>query len=90
MAFALQNFAQSTTSLNGPVTTLADSSVIGAPRFFTYFTADALATVATSAYFNSIATTLAIGDLIYAKCSDAPKLYVVTAVSPNVTVTALV
>lgn len=36
-----------------------------APQFWTYSSADAIATVNTSGYFNSAASLLKVGDLIY-------------------------
>jgi hypothetical protein len=48
--------------------------------------ADTLATITTSAYFNDVITRLTVGDLIYIQGSDGKKVVEVTSVTTNVTV----
>jgi hypothetical protein len=50
-------------------TTVSASKRGSAPSIYAYKTADALATVRVSGYFNALANTLAVGDLIYAVTS---------------------
>jgi hypothetical protein len=72
----------------GVVSTTANTK---APAVFSYLNAtDNAATIKTSAYFNSKAGDIKIGDLIYMYSSDAiSQILKVTAVSPNVTVAVL-
>ena len=54
MAFSATGFA-----------TIGASKKGNAPSVYSYSTTDTIATVNTSGYFNSLANTLAVGDLIY-------------------------
>lgn len=69
MAFALTNFQPAG----------GQSRAGNAPQIFTYRTADTLATVDTSGYFNSVAYNLKAGDLIHVTVVDA--VAAVTAVT---------
>jgi hypothetical protein len=44
---------------------------VGAPRLWSYVTADAKTVVDTSGYFNTLANVLNVGDFIFARCSKA-------------------
>ena len=46
-------------------TTIAASKAGNAPAMYAYKTADAIADVNTTGYFNSLSTILSVGDLIY-------------------------
>jgi hypothetical protein len=50
-------------------TTVSASKRGNAPSIYAYKTADALSVVRVSGYFNALANTLAVGDLIYAVTS---------------------
>jgi hypothetical protein len=56
----------------------------GGPRLWSYFSADAKATVDTSGYFNSASSQLNVGDIIFAKVSDGTGAFVVSANSGGV------
>lgn len=61
-----------------------------APAVHSYYAgADTGATVAGAGYFNDYAENLRIGTLIFVRASDGPGFYYVTAITPNVTVSAL-
>ena len=45
--------------------TVAASKRGNAPSMYTYTSADAIATVNTSGYFNDLSDTLAVGDIIF-------------------------
>jgi hypothetical protein len=75
MAFSSTGFA-----------TIGASKAGQAPSVYAYKTADAIADVNTSGYFNSLATTLSVGDLIYCLTSTgttavATLVYVVSNAS---------
>ena len=53
-----------------------------APQMWTYTTTDAAATVDTSGYFNSIASILSVGDIIFVYDTTTPSL-VLTYVNAN-------
>lgn len=70
MALTIANWGRVSVSANEPIETLQDSSVIGAPRLYSYITADSQATAAASGYFNAgvanqgVSTDLVTGDII--------------------------
>ena len=69
---------------------VSSSSNSNAPVAYSYSSpTDNAAAVVASAYFNSISSRLKIGDAIYIVPTDTPDWIRVTAVSPNVTVTAI-
>lgn len=65
------------------------------PQWWGYLTTDAIATVSASGYFNADPdaylqnTSLHIGDEVYCVCSDGVVTLQVTALSPNVTTSAV-
>jgi len=66
--------------------TVAASKAGNSPAIYAYKTADAVADVNTSGYFNALSTTLSVGDLIYAVTSTgttavATLLYVLSNAS---------
>lgn len=63
MTFALENFAP-VGNTSKPLSGVGTTSLKGAPSVWSYATADTLATVNTSGYFNSVASLLKVGDLI--------------------------
>jgi len=54
--------------------TIAASKAGNAPSVYSYKTADTQATVNTSGYFNSIASLLKVGDIIFVYDSTTPSL----------------
>jgi hypothetical protein len=52
-----------------------------APSMYTYTSADAIATVNTSGYFNDLSDTLAVGDIIFVHDSATPTLSIVMVAS---------
>lgn len=84
MTFAIANFAP-VGNTSKPLSGVGTSSIKGAPSLWSYATADAVNTVSASGYFNSVASRLAVGDMIYAACGAgsggtlAPRLYVVVS-----------
>jgi len=52
-----------------------------APSMYTYTSADAIATVNTSGYFNDLSDTLAVGDVIFVHDSATPTLSIVMVAS---------
>ena len=52
-----------------------------APSLYTYTSADAIATVNTSGYFNDLSDTLAVGDIIFVHDSNTPTLSIVMVAS---------
>lgn len=73
-------------------TTVAASKAGNAPAIYAYKTTDAIADVNTSGYFNSLATILSVGDLIYCVTSTgttavATLVYVLSNASGVVDVT---
>jgi len=73
-------------------TTVAASKAGNAPAIYAYKTTDAIADVNTSGYFNTLATILSVGDLIYCVTSTgttavATLVYVVSNASGVVDVT---
>ena len=52
-----------------------------APSIYTYTSADAIATVNTSGYFNDLSDTVAVGDVIFVHDSATPKLSIVMVAS---------
>lgn len=79
MAFDLQGLNRTSSGAN------SDSVIFWAYASST----DTAATIVASGYFNSIATGLNVNEIIYVQGSDAAGFYKITAVSPNVTVTAV-
>jgi len=63
MAFSADGFA-----------TIAASKAGNAPSIYSYKTADTQATVNTAGYFNSIASLLKVGDVIFVYDSTTPSL----------------
>jgi len=57
-----------------------------APQMWSYTSADAIATVNTSGYFNSAADLLKVGDLIYVYDSNTPTASLVVVLSNTGTV----
>lgn len=73
-------------------TTVAASKAGNAPAIYAYKTTDAIADVNTSGYFNTLATILSVGDLIYCVTSTgttavATLVYVLSNASGVVDVT---
>ena len=61
------------------------------PRWSSYTdTTQTRATMIASAFFNSIASQIRLNDIIHVTGSDGIGLYYVTAITPNVTLGALV
>lgn len=60
-------------AMNG-LTAIGQSKRGNAPGLFLYKTADTQATVNTSGYFNSIASLLTVGDIIFVYDSTTPSL----------------
>jgi hypothetical protein len=52
-----------------------------APQMWTYTSADAIATVNTSGYFNSVSDEVKVGDLIYVHDSNTPTASLVIVLS---------
>jgi len=52
-----------------------------APSMYTYTSADAIATVNTSGYFNDLADTLSVGDIIFVHDSATPTMSIVMVAS---------
>ena len=52
-----------------------------APSLYTYTSADAIADVNTSGYFNDLSDTLAVGDIIFVHDSATPTLSIVMVAS---------
>lgn len=52
-----------------------------APSLYTYTSADAIATVNTSGYFNDLSDTLAVGDIIFVHDSATPTMSIVVVLS---------
>lgn len=69
--------AFSSTGLN----TVAASKRGNAPSIYTYTSADAIATVNTSGYFNDLSDTLAVGDIIFVHDSATPTMSIVVVLS---------
>jgi hypothetical protein len=69
--------AYSNTGLN----TVAASKRGNAPSIYTYTSADAIATVNTSGYFNDLSDTLAVGDIIFVHDSATPTMSIVVVLS---------
>ena len=79
MAFDLSNFDK-----------LSVEGKPDVPKLWSYSSsADAVATIVASAYFNDLIAKLAVGDLMEIKGSDADVLVRVTSVTTNVTVETL-
>ena len=81
MAFSTTGFA-----------TIGASKKGNAPSIYSYSSADAIATVNTSGYFDSLSDTLAVGDIIFCRTSTAGTqvvslVYVLTNASGVVDVT---
>ena len=51
-----------------------------APSMYTYTSADAIATVNTSGYFNDLSDTLAVGDIIFVHDSATPTMNVIRTI----------
>lgn len=79
MAFTLANFARVSASAN-----------TNAPTIWSYNSgADAALTVEAAGYFLSQYNKLAVGDVIYCKCSDANHILTVATVSATALTTAV-
>lgn len=52
-----------------------------APSMYTYTSADAIADVNTSGYFNDLSDTLAVGDIIFVHDSATPTMSIVVVLS---------
>ena len=52
-----------------------------APSMYTYTSADAIATVNTSGYFNDLSDTVAVGDVIFVHDSATPTMSIVVVLS---------
>lgn len=52
-----------------------------APSMYTYTSADAIATVNTEGYFNDLADTLSVGDIIFVHDSNTPTMSIVVVLS---------
>lgn len=96
MALTLQNWGRVSATANEPITTLQDSSVIGAPRVYSYVTADSQATVAASGYFNAgvanqgVSRDLVSGDLIVVRSTgDATTVWYTVTNTAGVITTAV-
>ena len=91
MAFTLRNWGRSSTSGNEPIVTLADASIIGAPRSYTYYTTDTQAVASAANYFDSVIYDLSVGDTItvYSATELSNVTYTVTSVTTHVTVAAV-
>jgi hypothetical protein len=76
--------AYSSTGLNAAG---GQSKAGNAPQIWTYTSADAIATVNTSGYFNDASSLLKVGDIIYVYDSATPTMSIVF-VSDGLTVTA--
>lgn len=89
MSFLLANWGRASAHANEPLYTLANSVVVGAPRIYSYYTADAQSVVAVANYFCpslslSVAYDLSVGDQInvYSSADGNVVSYWVTAVNP--------
>lgn len=99
MAFLLANWGRSSAHANEPLYTLASAVVVGAPRQYSYYTADAQSVVAAANYFCpslalSVAYDLSVGDQIavYSSADGNVVNYLVTAVNaatPSITLQSL-
>jgi len=69
--------AYSSTGLN----VIGASKKGNAPSLYTYTSADAIATVNTSGYFNDLSDTLAVGDIIFVHDSATPTMSIVVVLS---------
>jgi hypothetical protein len=70
MAYSLTGFA-----------TVAASKRGNAPSIYTYTSADAIAAVNTTGYFNDLSDTLAVGDIIFVHDSATPTMSIVVVLS---------
>ena len=61
--------------------TIGASKRGNAPSVYTYVSADAIATVNTSGYFNDLSGTLAVGDVIFVHDSATPTMSIVVVLS---------
>jgi len=66
---------------NDGLNTVAASKRGNAPSVYTYTSADAIATVNTSGYFNDLSDTLAVGDIIFVHDSATPTMSIVVVLS---------
>lgn len=79
MAFTLQTLNRTSSGAND-----------NAPICWSYAsTTDAAATIEAAGYFNDVFMNFSINDQIYVQATDGPGFYNVTAVTPNVTISAL-
>lgn len=69
--------AYSSTGLN----VMGASKKGNAPSMYTYASADAIATVNTSGYFNDLSDTLAVGDVIFCHDTATPTMSIVVVLS---------
>ena len=65
MAYDQANFAPAGNQ-SKPISGVASATIKGAPSIYSYATADTLATLNTSGYFNDLSDTLNVGDFIFA------------------------
>lgn len=61
--------------------TIGASKSGNAPSIYTYVSADAIAAVNTSGYFNDLSGTLAVGDIIFVRDSATPTMSIVVVLS---------
>jgi hypothetical protein len=61
--------------------TIGASKSGNAPSIYTYVSADAIATVNNSGYFDALSGTLAVGDIIFVHDSATPTMTIVTVLS---------
>ncbi len=83
MAFLIQNWGHASAHANEPIYTLANSVVVGAPRIYTYYSADAQSVIAVANYFAAVANDLSVGDMIFVYSSSDLNVeqYIVSAVN---------
>jgi len=91
MTFLLQNWGRASAHANEPIYTLASSVVVGAPRLYQYYTADAQSVVAVANYFCpsaalNVCRDVSVGDTIsvYSSADVNVVNYLVTAVDASV------
>lgn len=94
MAFLLTNLALVSVGVNSPqITTTnypdtSDNVLVNSFNLYSYQSSgDAIATIAASGYFNSLATTLAVNDCIMCLGSDANEFLQVTSITAGVVAT---
>jgi len=70
MAFLIANWGRASVSANEPILSLTSGTVVGAPRIYTYYSADSQVTIAAANYFAAVVNDLAVGDIIIAYSSS--------------------